>query len=140
MGIFAALAWEIDLKELFESRPRACLYPRVNGLQLEFFSIASWKDLKPGYSGILEPESKSPPHRWGPRDLILVPGSAFDKQGGRVGSGKGFYDRFLAAVSTPKWGICFSQQLIDGKLAQSPLDVRMDAIVSELGIERVTEH
>ena len=31
-------------------------------------------------------------------DLIFVLGLAFDKRGGRIGSGKGFYDNFLASV------------------------------------------
>lgn len=54
---------------------------------------------------ILEPE-KGELHT-GDVDLVLVPMLAFDKQGYRVGYGKGFYDRFLQGIETLKIGLSF---------------------------------
>jgi 5-formyltetrahydrofolate cyclo-ligase len=58
----------------------------------------------------LKPETKLQENKWGiPEpvqaeaigvgeiDMVLVPLLAFDRQGHRVGYGKGFYDRFLAS-------------------------------------------
>ena len=48
-------------------------------------------------------------------DTILVPGVAFDKQGHRMGRGKGYYDRFLAGLpdSSKKVGVCFPYQIVE---------------------------
>jgi len=137
IGVFAGLAWELDLKTLWEARPDACVFPKVNGDTMAFFQIEKWSDLVPGHAGILEPLQDNPARPWKARDLVLVPGSAFDRSGARVGSGKGFYDRFLASLPVQRWGIGYSAQIVDRGLAQGPLDVRMGAIVTELGIIRI---
>lgn len=56
-------------------------------------------------------------------DLIIVPGVVFDQEGGRIGRGKGFYDRLLASVNlTYKIGVGFKEQLYPTKLPQEPFD------------------
>lgn len=67
-------------------------------------------------------------------DLVLVPGLAFDATGARLGRGKGFYDRWLAAnPAVPSLGICFKCQLLKHLPFESH-DARVDAIVTEAGI------
>jgi 5-formyltetrahydrofolate cyclo-ligase len=137
VGIFVGRDWEIDLRILWEAEPNRCLLPRVEGEALFFHQIRSWDELKKGFAGILEPASASPLAKpWSAHDLILVPGIAFDGLGGRVGSGMGFYDRFLEHFPGKKWGVGFSEQLSKAPLAQIPTDVRMDAVVTEAGILR----
>ncbi len=63
-------------------------------------------------------------------DLVIVPGVAFDHDGGRLGFGKGCYDGFLGRISAYKIGLCYDLQLLDA-LPTEEHDVRMDAVVTE---------
>ena len=68
--------------------------------------------------------------------LFLVPGVAFDADGGRLGHGGGHYDRLLCG-DTPgpafKIGLAFDCQIV-AAVPMEPMDVRMDAVVTESGI------
>ena len=98
----------------------------------------SWCHLAPRTNHIFSVTTKEPKGTrsvpFEAEDLILVPGLAFDRFGGRLGSGKGFYDRFLASLYPRKWGVCFECQVVKEALAQSSNDVRMDGLVTEKGL------
>ncbi|MBX2957764.1 MAG: 5-formyltetrahydrofolate cyclo-ligase [Cyclobacteriaceae bacterium] len=66
--------------------------------QLENFYFEGLHQLKKNNWGILEPQQgiPTPPKKI---DIVLVPLLAFDKQGNRVGYGKGYYDKFLATCN-----------------------------------------
>lgn len=64
-------------------------------------------------------------------EFIMVPGVAFDREGNRMGRGRGFYDRLLK--STPnafKVGVAFSFQMMES-IPIEPFDVMMDHVISE---------
>lgn len=63
-------------------------------------------------------------------DLVVVPGVAFDRKGGRMGRGKGFYDRLLQGSDVVKIGICFGFQLVD-EVPMQEHDILMDKVISE---------
>ena len=65
-------------------------------------------------------------------DLLLVPGLAFDTAGGRLGRGKGFYDRLLAPVSGAIWGVGFLEQ-IGPPVPMEPHDRRLDGVITADG-------
>ncbi len=67
--------------------------------------------------------------------VILVPGVMFcQKTGGRIGRGKGFYDRILAEVPHAlKIGVCFDVQLIE-ELELRGHDQKVDVVITETQI------
>lgn len=70
-------------------------------------------------------------------DLIIVPGTAFDIAGSRIGMGGGFYDRFFPfAARAEKVGVCYSCQLFD-KIPTEAHDVVMDIIITETEIIKI---
>ena len=96
--------------------------------------IKSFDDLVSGIHGTLEPS----PERWikiNPKifNLVIVPGVAFDRQGSRLGHGKGYYDRFLELTSAFRLGLTFNCQLLE-TVPTELHDVPMNAILSESGI------
>ena len=95
-------------------------------------------DLKPGYCSIMEPvKSRTAEVDISTIDVVIVPGSAFDLEGGRLGYGGGFYDRFLAGPECRalRVGLCFELQLVE-KLKLEPHDQMLDMLVTEKGIYR----
>ncbi|HOD68807.1 MAG TPA: 5-formyltetrahydrofolate cyclo-ligase [Bacteroidaceae bacterium] len=78
--------------------------------------------------GIPEPEGEAVSDL-SPITLVIVPGRAFDKQGHRLGRGRGFYDRLLPLLPhAVKAGACFDCQ----KLPSVPTDendIKMDFII-----------
>lgn len=71
-------------------------------------------------------------------DLLLVPLLAFDREGGRLGYGGGFYDRTLAALraarpSTYACGVCFAAQEV-ARVPCASYDERLDAVMTEEGL------
>ena len=91
--------------------------------------IESMDDLEKGTFGILEPTVIKTANE-SDIDAVLVPGLAFDKSGGRMGFGKGYYDRLLEKTSATKIALCYEFQLSD-KIPTEPHDVPMDIIITE---------
>jgi 5-formyltetrahydrofolate cyclo-ligase len=94
-------------------------------------------ELISGTWGILEPPQK----RWNEAkktidpqeiDLIMVPGVAFDRNGGRLGNGAGYYDRLLKGVraETVLTAICYESQMCENVIMEDH-DVVMDYVLTE---------
>ena len=65
-------------------------------------------------------------------ELAIIPGMAFDRQGNRLGRGKGYYDKLLPQLSSYNIGICYQFQAQE-KIPSEPFDIRMDEVWTENG-------
>ena len=63
-------------------------------------------------------------------EVLLIPGMAFTEDGGRLGRGKGYYDRYLENHRVLKIGLCFEFQILD-RLPREDHDIEMDFLVTE---------
>lgn len=93
-------------------------------------------DLVSGYCGILEPrleiiKERCIDHR--SIDIVVLPGSVFDENGGRLGYGGGYYDRFLAnEVSSSAGRIALSFEFqVRKKIPQESHDEPVDYVITE---------
>jgi len=109
----------------------------VENNTLELFLLADMTEVVEGAYKILEPkpELRHLPNkvvRPEELDLVMVPGTAFDLRGGRMGQGKGYYDRLLASArpNAPLVGMAFECQIFD-EIPVAGHDVFMDLVLTE---------
>lgn len=72
-------------------------------------------DLKPGPRGVLEPiAGQCKPVPIDCIDIAIIPGAAFDEKGGRIGSGRGYYDRLIPKlpITTRKVSLAYEEQIL----------------------------
>jgi len=89
------------------------------------------KDLRESSFGILEPRDELRSVPVPEPDLLLIPGLGFDLQGGRLGRGRGYYDRYLKGRNALKLGVAFEVQVLRKKLVLEPHDQILDGLVTE---------
>lgn len=109
---------------------------RVRGCLVTYLVHDPAAQLMEGVWGIQEPN----PDRCAPiepsmLDFVLTPGVAFDGRGGRIGYGKGYYDRLLYACSLRGQlpaivAGAFDVQIVDS-VPMEKHDIQIDAVVTE---------
>ena len=87
------------------------------------------RELSDGPFKVREPVAECPVVPMNRLDLALVPGLGFDARGGRVGRGKGHYDRLLAGFTGLKIGVAFDCQIVP-EIPREPHDIALDAVVT----------
>jgi 5-formyltetrahydrofolate cyclo-ligase len=117
-----------------------CTVDEKGDNKLGLWHLESMDELVVGKWKILEP----PKDRWGEKgkevepkelDLIMVPGVGFDRRGGRMGNGQGYYDRLLenARPDAPLVALCFESQMFP-EILVGPHDIFMDKVITEKAI------
>lgn len=128
-----------DLPNALASGKKIVVPYCVDGL-LQLFHLESMDELEIGMYRILEPRADlrdvaAKRVEVEELDLILVPGVAFDRHGGRTGHGKGYYDKLLehARPDTPLVAAAFECQLFD-EIPTDSHDIFMDKVVTERAV------
>ncbi|MDE5871774.1 MAG: 5-formyltetrahydrofolate cyclo-ligase [Muribaculaceae bacterium] len=102
--------------------------PRVNGVNLDILPYEETR-LELGSFHIEEPTGDDVVDV-DDIELMIIPAVAFDRKGNRLGRGKGFYDRLLAASRATKIGVGYEFQLLES-IPSEPHDVAMDMVITQ---------
>lgn len=142
VGLYAAFRGEPDIRPLtgfLLSQGATVAFPAIVGRSSEqrirfgvYDPSVSLDDfLQPGFFGVPEPPVQSLLPDGHAMSILLVPGAAFDEQGGRMGFGKGFYDRLIAGLPVRPLliGVAHPFQVQAVPLPMSASDQRMDCLV-----------
>ncbi|WP_456414652.1 5-formyltetrahydrofolate cyclo-ligase [Oceanithermus profundus] len=85
--------------------------------------------------GFAQPAAGAPEVDPATLDAVVVPGLAFDRAGGRLGYGAGYYDRFLATLPPRVLRIgLVPEALVLEALPRDPWDVPVDFLATERGV------
>lgn len=103
--------------------------PKIENGKMNLIRLKSWDDLAPGHFGVLEPTSSD--YYEGKIDLVVTPSIVFDKNGYRLGYGKGYYDRYFTEneyrISV---GLAY-HKLLQENVPKEEHDKQVDIIITE---------
>lgn len=143
VGLYVAVRKETDTRLLFENAWESGKQvflpytpPGAHGI-MRLLPCESGQALVVNSFGIPEPTPETCPlyeesREWSP-DIIIVPGMAFDREGHRIGSGGGYYDRLFTRPSMQdavRVGLAYAFQIVDRVPADS-WDAPMHAVATE---------
>lgn len=137
VGCYLALPGEVQVMELIytalDMRKRVAV-PAWDAEADEYrlVEFRSGLEMVAGPAGVLQPREAE----WiqpSAIDVMVVPGVAFDRSGGRLGHGGGHFDRLLTGLRACKVGVAFEIQVLMDALPVGPHDVPVDLVVTEIG-------
>lgn len=98
---------------------------------MDFYIVDDLSQLMEGYYGLLEPNpEKCKMLSETENTVCLVPGLAFDREGYRIGFGKGYYDRFLLDYKGITVGMCYTK-CVEEALPKGYYDRPIDILITE---------
>lgn len=138
VAVYAAVRGELDPGSLASlARLRSCsiFYPRLRestplgaSPELLFHQVSDLAELGPGPYGIPAPAADR--ELASSLDVVVVPGLGFDAHGGRIGYGRGCYDRALAALPQAlRIGVGYDWQVVS-RVPSEPHDEPLDLVVT----------
>jgi 5-formyltetrahydrofolate cyclo-ligase len=127
-----------------ERHDRRWYFPRVlpHGA-MEFVAWRSYEPLRKGTFGIKEPSDGQRLEFEGRDIVILMPCVAVDRAGNRLGSGAGYYDRFIKTIPeisrVTLVGVCWERFFLADPMPAESFDVPVNAVVTEKRFITITE-
>lgn len=133
--LYSPIKSEVDVLSLFDiaiSCGKRVAFPISikESSTLDFRFVQSYDELLLGAYNIYEPTANAEKAEFTKNSICIVPALAFDKNGNRLGYGKGFYDRFLNNFSGLSIGVTFSELLSDN-LPADIHDVPVNTITTD---------
>ncbi len=139
--VFSSSDDEFDTKHIIEAcrnGNKKIFYPLcINGNgEMKFLQADSPDDLSEGMYGIFEPKPYCKEYVQMENDIVIVPCLSTDKDGYRIGYGKGYYDRFLKNFNGVSICPCYEELLTD-KLPTDKYDIKVKIIVTQNSTKEV---
>lgn len=137
--IYVSMSDEVDTRMVITElwrKGKTVIVPKAEGGNLHLYTLTSFDELTRGLHGILEPLHPEEEMNKQSIDFFIVPGIAFDRQGYRIGWGKGYYDKLLADITVPIIGLAYDFQVI-AEVPHTSYDVPVTMLITEQQIVRV---
>ena len=136
IAVYKALKDEPGLSSFYSYWGDKICFPVIHGEILEFYKgTRLWRK---NSLSVLEPvpviQNKIPLDKI---SVFLIPGRVFDRRGGRMGRGQGYYDKTLAKLSGSLRkkalfvGVAWAEQIHDRPLSLFPHDILLDVLVTD---------
>jgi len=130
VGFGSEITTEIFIKKHLANKQ--IYVPKIVNGDMKLVNITRWDSLKPGHFNVLEPENDD--FYNGSVDLVITPSIVFNKQGYRLGYGKGYYDKYFSQ-NNYKVSIGLSyDQLLQDNIPTEEHDQKVGFIITEKGI------
>ena len=135
--LYCNINTELNVNHLIENglkNGKTIALPRYDNDRSQYVPcvIRSKNDLSIGRYGIMEPASICKEIDMNHLDLAVIPGVAFDRLGGRLGRGGGYYDQILNNLRAILFGICFQEQIVQ-RVPKEAHDIDMNATITPDG-------
>lgn len=143
IALYAPKGTEVDttrIDTLARARGLRIAYPRiVDGQRTLAFHEVTVGELVPSRFGLREPTAAAPIVELAELSALVIPGLAFDRAGGRIGWGRGYYDATLAVIpSALRIGLAFECQVVDC-VPRDPHDATLHYVVTETAVYRALD-
>ena len=143
VALYAPKGTEVDTTRIdafARARGLRVAYPRiVEGDRQLVFHEVKVDELVPAKFGLREPAPSARTVELAELAALIIPGLAFDRAGGRIGWGRGYYDATLAAIpGALRIGLAFECQVLE-HVPRDPHDASLHYVVTEAATYRAPD-